>query len=128
MKKVVVEGVGTRSTLSNQGNPTYILHMSENHHTAADAKEALRVFKVERYEIRALRRVRVGAKHVIVIDINGDALRIDGIGAEDPEITDFLKMAGASYDPTTVHDTLPNDDLREYEVVRADPWGHDRVL
>jgi hypothetical protein len=102
--------------------------MSEIQHTASDARAALRIFKVERYELRAMRRVRVGATHVIAIDINGDSLRIDGIGAEDPEITDLLKLAGASYNPTTVHDTLPNDDLQEYEVVRADPWGHDRVL
>ncbi len=102
--------------------------MSENTHTASDVQEALRLFKVERYELKALRRIRVGASHVVAFDINGDALRIDGIGAQHPEIKDLLKVAGASFDPATVHEIPDEGEEREYQIVRADPWGHDRVL
>ena len=66
------------------------LGMAEMTHTAPDAQAALRVFKVERYELRALRRIRVGTGHIVVFDINGDSLRIEGIGTEDAEIKDLL--------------------------------------
>ena len=104
------------------------LGMAEMTHTAPDAQAALRVFKVERYELRALRRIRGGTGHIVVFDINGDSLRIEGIGTEDAEIKDLLKLAGASYDPVTVHEPPPEGEEREYKVVRADPWGHDRIL
>ena len=98
------------------------------HVTAENPSDALKQFRVERYELRALRRILVGAKHVVAIDINGAQLRIDGIGAPDPEIKDLMKLAGASFDPMNVHDSPADGEEREYKVVRADPWGHDRVL
>jgi hypothetical protein len=97
-------------------------------HTASDPGGAVEVFRTQRHALRALRRICVGRRHVVAVDINGDTIRIEGIGIEDPEIRELLKLAGASFNPKTVHNLPEGAEEKEYEVVRADPWGHDRVL
>ena len=63
-----------------------------------------------------------------VVDINGKQMALKGLKLGDSELVDLLNLAGASYDPITVHDpSKGKDPTKTWEVVKADPWGHDRV-
>lgn len=103
--------------------------MPELRYTGGDPAEALAFFRAHRQEMRALRRVFVGPEGTTVQDINGEAMHLDGLTLGCSELEDLLKMAGASYNPSTLHEPpRAQSRSKEFQVVKQDPWGHDRVL
>ena len=94
-----------------------------------DPAGALAFFRVHRQEMRALRRVFVAPEGTTVKDINGEAMYLAGLTLGHPELEALLKLAGASYNPASLHEPpRGRSRTKEFEVVKQDPWGHDRVL
>ncbi len=103
--------------------------MAEWRYTGTILADAVVFFREKRAEMRTLRRVTVGVDGTTVKDINGNTMVLPGLVPGCSELDVLLKLAGASYNPSNVHDPIPEGGpSREYEVVRHDPWGHDRVL
>ena len=62
-------------------------------------------------------------------DINGETMHLAGLTLGQPELEALLRLAGASYNPATLHDPPPGQrQTKEFQIVKHDPWGHDRVL
>ncbi len=103
--------------------------MDQLRYDGQNPTEALLYFKLHRTHLRALRRILVAPEGATVMDINGKGMFLSGLtwGCEALEV--LLKLAGASYDPATLHDE-PKGPVknRAYQVVKSDPWGHDRVM
>lgn len=79
--------------------------------------------------MRALRLVRVEPEGTTVKDINGKTMHLDGLTLGHPELEALLQLAGASYDPRTLHNaSLGQTQTKDFQIVKQDPWGHDRVL
>ena len=54
---------------------------------------------------------------------------LEGLTLGQPQLESLLKLAGASYNPSTLHDApRGRSPVKEFEIVKQDPWGHDRVL
>ena len=103
--------------------------MADLRYQDGDPAEALAFFRAHREHLRALRRVVVGPEGTVVKDINGEEMRLDGLTLGHPELEALLRLAGASYDPATLHDPpRGRRPVKEFQVVKQDPWGHDRVL
>ena len=102
--------------------------MAEVLYDGNDPACALQFFRSHRVELRTLRRIFVNGDTTTVVDINGKQMALKGLKLGDSELVDLLNLAGASYDPITVHDpSKGKDPTKTWEVVKADPWGHDRV-
>ena len=94
-----------------------------------DPARALTYFREHRADLRGLRRVFVGPDGTTVKDINGDEMFLGGLTLGQSQLDSLLKLAGASYNPTTLHDPPHGrSPVKEFEIVKQDPWGHDRVL
>ena len=93
-----------------------------------DATGALVFFRENRATLKTLRRVLVKDGVTTVVDINGRQMVLGGLGLGDAELVALLDLAGASYNPATVHDpSAGTDKTKVFEVIKSDPWGHDRV-
>ena len=103
--------------------------MSTLQYDGGDPAEALAFFKANRTELKTLRRVRVDFEGSTVYDINGAQMFLQGLTFGQSELVDLLKLAGASYNPATLHDPpAGTENAKTFSIVRSDPWGHDRVL
>lgn len=103
--------------------------MSDLRYDGGDPARALAYFRKHRAEMRALRRVFVGPEGATVKDINGEEMFLKGLTLGQPLLESLLKLAGASYNPSTLHHgPLGRSPVKEFEIVKQDPWGHDRVL
>ncbi|MDA0711568.1 MAG: hypothetical protein O3B73_15315 [bacterium] len=102
--------------------------MEDLEHRGSVPSEALAFFREHRQALRSLRRVLVEEDNTSVVDINGACIKLFGLGRLDRELVELLKMVGASYDPATVH-RMPggNQVTKIFDVIKSDPWGHDRV-
>jgi hypothetical protein len=102
--------------------------MATLHYEGNNPAEALVFFRTHRAELRTLRRVIVNGNTTTVVDINGKEMALEGLRLGHPELVDLLNLVGASYDPATVHnESKGKDPTKIWEVVKADPWGQDRV-
>ena len=95
---------------------------------STDPDKALQFVRQNRETFRALRRVVLGPERSEVIDINGDALTISGLGWKTQGVGRLLHGLGASFDPSTVNNPPLSGEAKEYSIVKGDPWGQDRVL
>lgn len=103
--------------------------MPDLRYDGGDPARALTYFREHRADLRALRRVFVGPDGTTVKDINGDEMFLEGLTLGQPQLESLLKLAGASYNPSTLHDPpRGRSPVKEFEIVKQDPWGHDRVL
>lgn len=103
--------------------------MSDLRYDGEDPARALTYFREHRGDLRALRRVFVGPVGTTVKDINGDEMFLGGLTLGRSQLESLLKLAGASYNPSTLHDPpRGRSPVKEFEIVKQDPWGHDRVL
>ena len=88
---------------------------------------ALEFLKRTRWELRSLRFARVWKDHVQVIDVNGDAFEVRGVGYPDADVVPLLRAVNAAYDPVTIHE--PTDlEYKELATGRRHPWAEDRVM
>ena len=103
--------------------------MPELRYDGGDPDCALAYFREHRAKLRALRRVFVGPDGTTVKDINGEEMNLEGLTLGQTQLEMLLKLAGASYNPSTLHDPpRGRSPVKEFEIVKQDPWGHDRVL
>lgn len=103
--------------------------MADWTYEAGDPAGALDFFRTHRVDMRALRRVIVGPDGTEVKDINGAVMELSGLTLGHQELEALLKLAGASYNPATLHNPpLGRDPNKTFEVIKHDPWGQDRVL
>ena len=103
--------------------------MPDLHYDGDDPAEALAFFREHKQEMRALRRVLVGPEGAIVRDINGEEMHLSAMTFGQPELEVLLRMAGASYNPKTLNEPpMGSQKSKEFQVIKQDPWGHDRVL
>ncbi len=103
--------------------------MADLAYNGTDPAEALAFFCEHKREMRALRRVVVGEEGATVKDINGKSMHLSGVTLGRPELEDLLRMAGASYDPKTLNEPPARaQKSKEFQVVKQDPWGQDRVM
>ena len=87
----------------------------------------LEFLKRTRSELRQLRMVRLWKDRLHVLDVNGDAFEVRGVGYADAEIVPLLDMVNAAYNPETVH--RPTDaEYKELKTGRRHPWAEDRVM
>jgi hypothetical protein len=103
--------------------------MDQLHYGGQNPSEALSFFKLHRTHLRTLRRVLVAPEGTTVMDINGEGMFLSGLtwGCEALEV--LLKLTGASYDPATLHNEPKGPvKTKAFQVVKSDPWGHDRVM
>jgi hypothetical protein len=83
--------------------------------------------KRTRWELRALRKVRVWPDRLQVLDINGESFEVRGIGYPDPDVVPLLRAVNAAFDPATIHDATPLE-YKEMLTGRRHPWAEDRVM
>ena len=88
---------------------------------------ALEFLKRTRSELRSLRKVRVWADRLQVIDVNADCFEIQGIGYADADIVPLLRAVNAAFDPARVHEPTTAE-YKEYGTGRRHPWAEDRVM
>lgn len=102
--------------------------MDDLHFDGADPAGALAFFREHRTKLKTLRRVLVDGNTTTVVDINGRQMTLVGVGLGDSELVALLELVGASYNPATVHNPSGGTDkTKVFEVIKSDPWGHDRV-
>jgi hypothetical protein len=88
---------------------------------------ALEFLKRTRWELRSLRYARVWKDRLQVIDVNGDAFEVRGVGYPDADVVPLLRAVNAAYDPVTIHE--PTDlEYKELATGRRHPWAEDRVM
>jgi hypothetical protein len=92
-----------------------------------DLPAALEFLKRTRWELRPLRKVRAYRDRLQIIDVNGDAFELRGVGYPDPDVIPLLRNVNAAFDPLTIHE--PTDqDYKELSAGRRHPWAEDRVM
>ena len=60
---------------------------------------ALEFLKRTRWELRSLRIARVWKDRLQIIDVNGDAFEVRGVGYPDADVVPLLRAVNAAYDP-----------------------------
>ena len=96
-------------------------------HEPGDVRSSLEFLKRTRAELRQLRRVCLWTDRLLIVDVNGDAFEIDGLGYPDPEVIPLLDSINAAYDPKTVHGPTEAA-FKELRLGRCRPWAEDRVM
>ena len=96
-------------------------------HDFSTVDAACEFLKRTRAELRQLRKVRVFADKLHVIDVNKDYFEIRGIGYLDADIVPLLRGVNAAFDPATIHDPTEAE-YKEFLTGRRFPWAHDRVM
>lgn len=89
--------------------------------------EVLEFLKRTRSELRMLRRVRIWTDRIQVLDINGDAFQVDGIGYPDADITSILDAVNTAYKRDRIH-LETADEYKEFKTGRRYCWAQDRVM
>ncbi|MBU6401752.1 MAG: hypothetical protein KGS61_15655 [Verrucomicrobia bacterium] len=90
----------------------------------------LEVFvRKHRAGLKPFRRVVVTAAGARIIDLNRSELVFPGLSYGHPLLEPLLRLAGAAFDPATVHQPPPDPAAeREFACSARYPWGQDRVL
>lgn len=89
--------------------------------------KALEFLKRTRSELRTLRKVRVWADRVQIIDVNKDCFEIRGIGYKDADIVPLLRNINTAFNPQTIHESTTQE-YKEFDTGRRRPWAEDRVM
>jgi hypothetical protein len=88
---------------------------------------ALEFLKRTRWELRSLRKVRVWADRLRILDVNGDAFEVRGVGYPDPDVVPLLRAVNTAFDPVTIHEPTTQE-YKEFLTGRRHPWAADRVM
>ena len=101
--------------------------LATHEYTPGGLEAALEFLKRTRWELRQLRRVRIGKDWLQVLDVNKDVFEIRGIGYPHEDIVPLLRMVNAAFNPETIHE--PAGALyKEFDTGRRHPWAEDRVM
>ncbi len=74
-----------------------------------------------------LRKVRVWPDRLHVIDINGDAFEITGVGYKDADVVALLDHVNTAYKRNLIHEPT-EDEFKEFKTGRRYAWAADRVM
>src|SRR5262245_18868470 len=96
-------------------------------HQHSAIEPTLEFLKRTRWDLRDLRKVRVWADHIHVIDINGDYFEIRGVGYPDADVVPLLRAINTAFDPQTIHAQV-SAEYKEFLTGRRYTWAHDRVM
>ena len=93
----------------------------------ADPEVLKKILLLQRRAFNTANRVRVEAGRTSIIDINGDAFVVEGLGYGDGNLIPLLQRLGAAFDPQALRQLTPADNVtREYKLTRAWAWGSER--
>lgn len=88
---------------------------------------ALEFLKRTRSELRMIRKMRVFADRLQVIDVNEDYFEIHGLGYADPDVVPVLQNLNAAFNPETIH-ARTVEPYKELGAGKRYTWAHDRVM
>lgn len=103
------------------------LPLASHDHIPGGLDATLEFLKRTRWEMRALRFVRVWADHVHMFDVNHDIFEVRGVGYPDSDIVPILQAINTAFDPTKVHDPIAKE-YKEFDTGRRHCWAEDRVM
>src|SRR5436309_9830105 len=93
------------------------------HDYAPGGLDAVLAFlKRTRSELRALRRVRVWADHLHIIDVNKDYFEIRNLGYGDADVVPVLRNINTAFNPQPIHEPLTAE-YKEIDTGRRHPWA-----
>lgn len=96
--------------------------------TGSTVAEVKSFIVTARLDFKPFRRVVLTAEGTTILDINRNEIRFPGISFGHDLLTTVLKEAGASFDPTTIHDEPPGEaGRREFPCSARYAWGQDRI-
>jgi len=96
-------------------------------YNAGQLDQALAFLKRTRDELRTLRKVRVFRDRLLVIDVNGDAFEVRGLGYPDRDVVAVLDVLNTAYKRDAIHQ--PADaEYKEFKTGRRYAWAADRVM
>lgn len=101
--------------------------IASHDHVAGQCEVTLEFLKRTRWELRSLRKVRIWADHVHVVDVNGDIFEIRGLGYPDAEIVPILRAVNTAFDPRLIHEPT-HLEYKEFDTGRRHTWAEDRVM
>ena len=96
-------------------------------YTLGGLPAALEFLKRTRSELRTLRKVRIWADKLHIIDVNKDYFEIRGIGYPDEDIVPLLRNLNTAFNPQTIHEPTTAE-YKEFDTGRRHPWAEDRVM
>jgi len=87
-----------------------------------------RILLAQRRGFNTANRVRVERGRTSILDINGDAFVVEGLGYGDENLIALLQRLGAAFNPQHLRQ-LPADEPtpREFGLSRAWAWGAERT-
>ena len=89
--------------------------------------EIRQILLAQRRGYNMANRVRIEGGRTSIIDINGDALVVQGLGYGDANLVTLLERLGAAFDPQALRQLTAADEvIREYKLSRAWAWGSER--
>ena len=101
--------------------------LATHDYTPGGLEAALEFLKRTRWELRALRKVRVYRDRLQIFDVNGDYFEVRGIGYPDPDIGALLRAVNTAFDPRTIHESATGE-FKEFATGRRHAWAEDRVM
>jgi hypothetical protein len=101
--------------------------LAAHDHVSGNLPAALEFLKRTRWELRALRKVRVWKDRLHVLDVNGDFFEVRGVGYPDADVVPLLRAVNTAFDPQTIHDPT-HLDFKEFDTGRRHAWAEDRVM
>jgi hypothetical protein len=95
--------------------------------SAGRLNEVFDFLKRTRDELRMLRKVHVFPERLLVIDVNGDAFEVRGIGYSHADAPAVLDVLNTVYNRQTL--SQPTDaEYKEFKTGRRYAWAADRVM
>ena len=101
--------------------------LSSHDYVPGGLDAALTFLKRARYDLRALRKVRVYLDRVEFFDVNGDHCEVRGLGYVDADVVPVLDSLNAAYRRDTIH-ARTADEYKEFGTGRRYTWAADRVM
>jgi hypothetical protein len=97
------------------------------HYDPAGPNPVRHILLAQRRACNTANRVRLEPTRLTILDINGDAFLVEGLGYGDPNLIPLLQNLGAAFDPDVIRRLTPDDPTTfEYPLSRAWAWGAER--
>jgi len=97
------------------------------HYDRKEPDVVRRMLVMQRRGFNTANRARIESGRTSIIDINGDAFVIEGLGYGDENFIVLLQCLGASFHPKTLRELGPDEaTVREFALGRAWAWGEER--
>jgi hypothetical protein len=85
------------------------------------------ILRAQRKGFNTANRVIISAQRLLILDLNGDAFTVEGLGYGAPHLVDIMNELGAAFSPQQLRAVPAGDpNQREYKLTRAWAWGAER--